>query len=305
MAEYWKSTFCSTYVRDTGLERRNHESTGRHQSAIQRNLRNLHKDTEREDREKQRAKDEVARLNGVVSGNPLQPSPSSTQSTGGSSKNGGLKAAAGGGQGRATAEERKRQLAQLAAMGVAVPEDYRREVAMAGDWETVSVRPVTQKLPPHTGPEDSKAGVKKEELESKQGVTAEAKAFGVRKRKADDGDDEDAATTGESHKRKPWGNNFRKFPGDGFGDDDIEALLGTVKKVKTEPEAEVESRGGEQTKDGDDPAVKEETEESALGALPEPFDEATASSGKKEEQREEEPGAGIIFKKRKKAVAPR
>ncbi|KAL9078901.1 MAG: hypothetical protein Q9157_002196 [Trypethelium eluteriae] len=311
MAEYWKSTFCSTYVRDTGLERRNHESTGRHQSAIQRNLRNLHRDTERQDREKQRAKDEVARLNGVVSGNPSQSSSSSMQSTGGLSKSGGLKAATGGGQRQVTAEERKRQLAQLAAMGVAVPEDYRREVAMAGEWETLSVRPVTQTPPPSTVLGESKAGVKTERIESKEDIKAEAKAFGVRKRKADDGDDEDAVATGESHKKKPWGNTFRKFPGgNGSSGDDIEALLGTVKKVKTEPEPEPEPEieprsGGEQTQDGHDPVVKEEDDEPAMGALSGPSDEVTASSGKEEEQREEVPGAGIIFKKRKKAVAPR
>ena len=72
MAEYWKSTpsywckFCSIYVRETPIERKNHEASAKHQNNIQRSLRDLHKNKEREDRDKQRAKDEVARLNGVL-----------------------------------------------------------------------------------------------------------------------------------------------------------------------------------------------------------------------------------------------
>ncbi|MBE7181524.1 MAG: hypothetical protein INR71_10015, partial [Terriglobus roseus] len=65
--KYW-CKFCKTYVRDTKFERQQHDATGRHQSNIQRSLRTLHRDAERGERDKQRARDEVARLNGVVGG---------------------------------------------------------------------------------------------------------------------------------------------------------------------------------------------------------------------------------------------
>ena len=57
MSEYWKSTpkywckHCSVYVRDTKLERTNHEATGRHQGAIKRSLRDLHRNAEQQERE--------------------------------------------------------------------------------------------------------------------------------------------------------------------------------------------------------------------------------------------------------------
>ena len=49
MSEYWKSTpkywckHCGIYVRDTKLERTNHEATGKHQGALKRFLRDLHR----------------------------------------------------------------------------------------------------------------------------------------------------------------------------------------------------------------------------------------------------------------------
>lgn len=129
MSEYWKSApkywckHCKTYVRDTKLERQNHESTGKHQGAIKRFLRDLHRGHEREDREKQRAKDEVARLNSVTSG-------------GGSAAGTGVESgsAVGGAPWRRTTTtantassnagmapaERAKQVKQLAEMGVLV-----------------------------------------------------------------------------------------------------------------------------------------------------------------------------------------
>jgi U1 zinc finger len=134
MSEYWKSTpkywckFCKAYVRDTKLEKTQHEATGRHQGAIQKSLRDLQKTKERDERDAQRAKDEVARLNGVVGPNkPLALSASSAK-----------KPPPPAPKKQATVEERKRQMEQLAAMGVAIPEEYRRDVAMAGDWQFVS-----------------------------------------------------------------------------------------------------------------------------------------------------------------------
>ncbi|RSM11420.1 hypothetical protein CEP52_002991 [Fusarium oligoseptatum] len=85
MSEYWKSTpkywckHCACYVRDTKLERQNHESTAKHQGALKRFLRDLHRGHEREEREKERARQEVARLNGVVAGSSSSSAASSSR----------------------------------------------------------------------------------------------------------------------------------------------------------------------------------------------------------------------------------
>ncbi|KAF1814332.1 hypothetical protein P152DRAFT_413039, partial [Eremomyces bilateralis CBS 781.70] len=132
MSEHWKSTpnywckFCSVYVRDTPFARRNHEATGRHQSGIQRSLKSLHRTHERDAREKDRAKSEVARLDALVSGGA--PSSSKAEGVIGRTERDRERPR------QATTEERKRQMAQLAEMGVAVPEEFRGEMAMAGEW---------------------------------------------------------------------------------------------------------------------------------------------------------------------------
>ncbi|PHH60763.1 hypothetical protein CDD82_2238 [Ophiocordyceps australis] len=109
MSEYWKSTpkywckHCSCYVRDTKLERQNHEATARHQGAIKRSLRELHRTHEREERDKERARREIARLNGVVSKdgpNASNPAKSATRAT-------------------SSETDLKRQRQQLADLGVA------------------------------------------------------------------------------------------------------------------------------------------------------------------------------------------
>ncbi|KAK4147353.1 uncharacterized protein C8A04DRAFT_34098 [Dichotomopilus funicola] len=144
MSEYWKSTpkywckHCSIFVRDTGLERANHESTGKHQSAIKRSLRDLHRSADQKERDKERAKREVDRLNGVVSGS-------------GSGSGSGIPAKSapkpsGGAYGTPPQQisqlDRHRQLEQLAELGVAIPTEMRGEMAMAGEWTVTSTRVV-------------------------------------------------------------------------------------------------------------------------------------------------------------------
>src|SRR5256885_11873454 len=99
MSEYWKSTVrrnpatpldlltefnngqpkywckhCSTYVKDTKFERAQHEATGKHQGNLRRFLKSIQDGHERGEREKQRARAEVERLNKVVAGSPASPS---------------------------------------------------------------------------------------------------------------------------------------------------------------------------------------------------------------------------------------
>ncbi|KAL8946169.1 MAG: hypothetical protein Q9222_007400 [Ikaeria aurantiellina] len=225
MSEYWKSTpkywckHCKTFVRDTKLEKTNHEATAKHQGNIKRFLRDLHRGHEREERDKDKAKSEVERLNGVVSGNP-------------SNARSGVpwtrpNALPGGPQTReATPAERKAQLAQLADMGVAVPEDYRREMAMAGDWQTVAERPVRNGVKREDGLEDFK--------DFKPDPTLNV---GIRKRKLEDQDDEEGAPTATTA-RKGWGSAMRRYPGStGIEDDDLENLLNnTVPLARRGPE---------------------------------------------------------------------
>ncbi|KAL8824283.1 MAG: hypothetical protein Q9170_008209 [Blastenia crenularia] len=206
MSEYWKSTpkywckHCKTFVRDTKLEKTNHEATPKHQGNIKRFLRDLHRGHEREERDKDRAKNEVERLNGVVSGAPF-----STRGTGTQSR----PIAASRGR-EPTPVERKAQLARLAEMGVAVPEEYRREVAMAGDWQTLAERPIWDHVK------------KEEDLDDFKDFKPDPSLnVGIRKRKLGDEEEAQAVTV-----RKGWGSATRRYPGSaGDGNDALEALL--------------------------------------------------------------------------------
>ena len=135
MSEYWKSTpsywckFCETYVRDTAGERKNHESTGKHQNNIQRSLRDLHKKQEREQRDQQRAKDEVARLNGLVGGKEGQAARTMSGIAG--VRNLG-KSSAPEPPKISAAAQRKAHAEQLVALGVELPEELKREVTGVG-----------------------------------------------------------------------------------------------------------------------------------------------------------------------------
>ncbi|KAK8196225.1 hypothetical protein BKA81DRAFT_387785 [Phyllosticta paracitricarpa] len=291
MAEYWKSTpkywckFCKTHIRDTKFERQQHEATGKHQIAIQRSLRDLHREREREDREKQRARDEVARLNGVVGGSASSSSSASTARTAGG-KAGATREAPR----QATVEDRKRQLAQLAAMGVAVPDEYRGEMAMVGEWQTVSVKPI--------GGEQKSAG---------DNGASGALNVGVRKRKKDDDDEEDEG--GAQRPKRGWGNTFKTYRSTAKGaatDDDIEALL---MDVKPDPDTGSEAP----TTEHDETPVKRETPEEPEEVKPDPEASDAAPSAKlsdippvkTEDEQEEQAGAaksdgvGVVFKKRK------
>ncbi len=90
-------------------------------------------------------------------------------------------------------------------MGVAIPEEYRGEMAMAGEWKTVSERAIS--------------GAEDEYLDQKPGSLLNV---GVRKRKFEGQEEEEAA--GETVARKGWGSGTRSYPGDAE-DDDLDALL--------------------------------------------------------------------------------
>lgn len=298
MSEYWKSTpkywckHCKTFVRDTKPERTNHEATPKHQGNIRRFIRDLHKGNEREERDKQRAKDEVDRLNGVVSGSPLASDSKRPEWQ----RKSAIPSIPNGAR-QATPAERKQQLAQLAAMGVAVPEDFRREMAMAGDWQTVSERPVNE-------------GVKKEEdakdvKPSTSGIGPAVVNIGVRKRKYEGQEEEEESD--ERVVRKGWGSTTRTYPG-ADEDIDLDALLGGTKTASNtatrqpSPASALDGASINDTKpiaraeDGPlpgMPSIKKEVSDSPLAAHPSHEGTHILSINT------EEPSAGIVFKKRK------
>ncbi len=295
MSEYWKSTpkywckHCSVYVRDTKLERTNHESTGRHQGAIKRSLRELHRSHEQEEREKERAKREVERLNGVVSGSGGSSSARPGLGTGA----GAAPAARGtydgaGGSQQATQAQRQAQLEQLSAMGVEIPTEYRPSMALAGGWTVTSTRVIKDAT---DGDGDSKDG--------NDDGSVEKRARGIRKREADETEEqqeERAAMEGLFKKRKTWGGP-KAMP---EADAELDALLSgdlVPKKEELEEGSEVKREEGEPELDD----ANRHTPSAVADVKPDPdVTDAKAVSGIPDDGRDPGPAApAVIFKKRK------
>lgn len=322
MADYWKSTpkywckHCAVYVTDTKLGRANHEATGKHQSAVRRALRNLHRDHEKEEREKERAKREVERLNSLVGEGgasssasastqtqhrprpPPQPQPNNTPQP-----------FAGG--------PPREQLEQLAELGVSIPDEFRPELAMAGDWTVTETRVVA---------------VEDQDGNKVSGSGNATRSVGVRKRPRGSGQEEDdeGAQTGHSEfekidldaavqglfkKPRQWGRDPRTAGSSSRAVDsaeDLDNLLNsTLSKSavkKEEPSStEKENETKEETKD----EVKKEDGAAAINdtpdetAPPAPMIKQEAEGGLNldapPEASDEKPdtGGGVVFKKRK------
>lgn len=283
MSEYWKSAdrywckHCACYVRDTPLERRNHEATGKHQGALKRFLRELHRGHEREEREKERARYEIERLNGVVGGS------SSAARTGSSTLSSSTSSTT---QARAPSEnDLKKQREQLAQMGVQMPDTFKPEMAMPGEWTVTNTRVV----------ETNEDGEEK----------VEAKATGVRKREMpEEMREEEAAVRSLFKKPRRWGRDDKTEVGG--EDDDLDALLSgsiTTKKEQDTPGPEVkkEQDGGEveEVKREDEPAaendaVKKEPDDATQG-----LDEVAATKDEPVKQEDTPTTGAVVFKKRK------
>ncbi|KAL0943008.1 u1 zinc finger [Colletotrichum truncatum] len=241
MSEYWKSTpkywckHCSIFVRDTKLERQNHEATGKHQGALKRFLRDLHRGHEQEERDKDRARREIERLKGVASGSSssssfTRPAPGAPSSS--SSSAGGTEAS------------RKKQMEQLAEMGVSIPTAFRGDMAMPGEWTVTATKVVDE--------------------DAQREKPAEAKAVGVRKREqTEEQKEEEEAVRGLFKKPRKWG-GMKSMPED---DKELDALLSgnpLLRPVKKEEPAE--------------PEVKTENPEDAAVVKSEDLDEATTTT---------------------------
>lgn len=103
-------------------------------------------------------------------------------------------------------------MAQLAEMGISIPDEFRREMAMASNWQTISERPIYE-------------GVKGEG-DDDEDTNPEGLNVGFRKRKpqsqAVDDDDE------IYNVRKGWGSRDLAYPTDRVRDDNLEALLSST-----------------------------------------------------------------------------
>ncbi|KAF5972931.1 formin binding protein [Fusarium coicis] len=277
MSEYWKSTpkywckHCETYVRDTKLERQNHESTAKHQGALKRFLRDLHRNHEREEREKDRAKREVERLNGVVGASSSAAGPSS-------------RPAPRTQQSAPTEASLKKQREQLAAMGVAMPSDFRPEMAMPGEWTVTNTRIIDAKTE-----EDEEAKV-------------EARANGVRKREAtEDEKEEENAVRGLFKKPRRWGRDSKAMPQQ--EDQELDALLsGSTFTPRTAKEETEDTTNVKKEEDATaDTAVK--TEDATEVKREDNTDVKTETPAEpliKPEPEEAESGVQtVVFKKRK------
>lgn len=279
MSEYWKSTpkywckFCEVYVRDTKLDKQQHEATGRHQGGIQRNLRELHKRQVQEDRENAANQRELDRIQAKVTGKPV---PRSTPT-------------AAPVEATATFADRKRQMEQLAAMGVAVPEEFRAEMAMTGDWQTTSYTRLNRDT---DADEPAYSGA----------------IQGVHKRKAEDDEDAEAEAEAEAVSGKArkgaWGSRIRTMKTDTNESFDFDQLLndGQAKKEEFSPEikaeVEIDIQGEKDAsisepvkqESSDKPTVKEEDSETKSMIPP-----STDNVGAKAHVED----APVVFKKRK------
>lgn len=212
--QYWKSTpkywckHCSAYVKDTPFERRQHEATAKHQGNLKRSLRDIQNNHERGERDKERAKTEVERLNKIVGGSiadsgttrtsAKRPTPAYTRNPPAA---------------KLSAEDQKRQWQQLAEMGIQVPDDYRAEMAMAGDWKSVA-----QIKPDHDV------------------ATNEDTSVGIRKRKLDEQEQEDIDAGEEPTAKRVWGRTVRRYPGQET--EDLNSLLAGKILLKSDKEGE-------------------------------------------------------------------
>ncbi|KFZ05666.1 hypothetical protein V501_08141 [Pseudogymnoascus sp. VKM F-4519 (FW-2642)] len=284
MSEYWKSTpkywckHCKIYVRDTKLEKANHDATPKHQGNLKRFLRDLHRTHENEERDKDKAKNEIARLSGLGSGGSAGESSSSAFGRGPTPRVP---------KAQATSSQLKQQASQLAELGISIPDEFRGEMAMPGEWQVTSQRLIA--------PEGD--GEKK----------PEAIGFGVRKRVAEDEDEETVQA-----KKSKWGSAYRKHPGADAENDDLDELLSRVTAPKVEPgaletkrEPPSDTAATPKVEAVDSSVVKSEPDETTGIKAEPPSDEPTslaetaAATGADVKQEEGEAVGGVVFKKRK------
>ncbi|OQE96292.1 hypothetical protein PENNAL_c0001G04274 [Penicillium nalgiovense] len=284
MAEFWKSAprywckQCKIFIRDTPFEKTQHEASPKHQGSLKRFLRQIHNDNEQKQRDSQLAKTEVERLRKAVGGG------SSTDKD--SAKGNAPPPVPKSAERPASLEDRKKQIAQLAAMGVAVPQEFRADMALAGDWQTTS----------------------ETVIEVKPGLEGPTKSVGIRKRKLE-GEEEGDEHVPEPIVNKGWGSRMRQYPGaqEEEGLDDLLASTKDIKRTKTfTPKVELDEREAATEppaptmKTEDDPSKPEAQETNGSATVKTEDSAQTLVEPIVEEKPQSSDAApGVVFKKRK------
>ncbi|KAK1634088.1 hypothetical protein BDP81DRAFT_433662, partial [Colletotrichum phormii] len=272
MSEYWKSTpkywckHCSIFVRDTKLERQNHEATGKHQGALKRFLRDLHRGHEQEEREKDRAKREVERLKGISSGTGSSHSSSSFSKLGSSSSG-------GGGAPPSAESQRKQQMEQLAEMGVSIPTEFRGDMAMAGEW-TVTATKVVDEEAEREKPVEAKAVGRPRKWGSTRAMPADDEDLdallsgNTLMRSVKKEEEEEKAEVGVKEEEEGHGGDEVKREGE---EEDATGVTSDALAVKREPVEDEAGKGFDVLALGEDGVKKEdeatETTEAAAPAV--------------------------------------
>lgn len=217
MSEYWKSTpkywckHCNTYVKDTPFEKKQHEITGKHQGNLKRFLNGIQKDHDRGEREKDKARAEVERLNRIVGS-------SSTVSAANAGTTASTSRTTSTSTPTRSVTDQQRQWAQLADMGIAIPDSARVQLAVPGEWQTITRVPKT--LPLNSTDVELSTGVHKRRRESQ----------------------DDAEETADRIRKKDWGSTKRVYPSEQPASDDVDALLAVPVNKTTKlatPDADV------------------------------------------------------------------
>lgn len=158
-------------------------------------------------------------------------------------------------------------------MGVALPEEARQDMGMAGDWKVVTKKVV--------GEVDEKGQFAEKQLNK-----------GVHKRKIDEAEEDRIAAEGLITKKKGWGHTYKTFPGSKGtdNDDDLEALFGAKKtpEIKAEETIKTEEQ------------VKDEEDAKPLSDIPTADEAAADVIGAPVKQEDDAPAPAVVFKKRKK-----
>lgn len=258
---------------------------------MKRFLRDLHRGHERDSQDKERAKAEVARLNGQASTG----AGSGTAAGGGShaeanNRGGVYKSAAPQSKPSIhfTEKQRQEQVRQLVELGVNVPDDMRADLAIPGEWTVTKERVI-------------------EDPEQENRV--ESLAVGVRRKREEEKEEENEEE--KEVKKARWGQAVKTY-GNAHGRDDLEddgeldALLkqtiSGVKdatsadlptKIKTEPDkVKVEAdevASGTAVSSHEEVILKQESTSHSS----EPFIKTEASPPTAP------PDLGVVFKKRK------
>ncbi|KAI5839900.1 hypothetical protein DFP73DRAFT_580187 [Morchella snyderi] len=315
MSEYWKSTpkyyckHCKTFVVDTPVSKKNHDASPKHQGALKRFLRDLHRTTEREATAATAAKREVARLNALVSGPSSSSSSSSTGLPAPTFKPAPARAA--------TEDERKRHLKELESLGVALPDEARRELAMVGDWTAAAAAEAPGERTTTTAGGREKevgGGGEKERLRAELKRKHDAEE---QERRWDAMDEDERAMRGfriQTRTYPPGGagaaggrvGGFRPmvFKGKGKAGGEVkkeeeEEEKGVVKKEEEEAAVKKE----EEEEEDEVPRIKkEETDMEGVVDVKAEVDANEAPAAevvKKEKEEPENVSDGIVFKKRK------